>query len=203
MLHIRMQAGVTLTSVASVTDTTLRSLGITTLGQRKKLLAAAAAMVPAADCEYSGSGADAAPAHSSSGCVALPAPEQHHTVASDPMQGMARGSSGSGVTGRITDFFQPKGGRRPAPPPMQTPLDGLLAAAKPRPTIANFFQPAAVASSGARAAGRGGTAGAAGLPAASAPAGGPNASGSKGDVAVRTQQASCLSAVQMLPDDLR
>ncbi len=163
--------------MASLTDTALRSLGITTLGQRKKLLAAAAAMVLAAEDKGVGSSADAAPAHSSSGCATLPAPGQHHTVASAAVQGMTHGSSG--VTGRITDFFQPKGSRRPAPPPMQTPLDGLLAAAKPRPTIANFFQPAAAgSSSGARAAGRGGTAGATGLPAAC----GPNASGNRGEV---------------------
>ena len=185
----------TLASVASVTDTMLRSLGITTLGQRKKLLAAAAAMVPAAEGEIGELGAQATPAHSSSRCAASPAPEQHNTAASTAVQGMTRGSSGSGVTGRITDFFQPKGGRRPAPPLIQTPLDGLLAAAKPRPTIANFFQPAAVGGSGARAAGRGGTAGASGLPAASAPACGPNASGSKGEVVERKEQGTYISAV--------
>ena len=96
------------------------------------------------------------------------------------MQETTRGGSGSGFgTGRITDFFQPKGGRRPVVPPMQTPLDGLLGAAKPRPSIANFFQPAPV---GAGAAGREGMAGASGRAAASAPAGGPNASSTRGEV---------------------
>ena len=189
----------TLAGVASLTDTALRSLGITTLGQRKKLLAAAAAMVPAAGGPGTGPSIAAAPAHSSSGAgAASPSSGQQSAVARPHAQEMPWDGSGSTSGGRITDFFQPKGGPRPAPPPMQAPLDGLLAAAKPRPSIANFFQPAAGGSSGATAGGRSGAAAASGGPAASAPARGPNPSGSRGDAAEHKGASTCSLAVQIV-----
>ena len=186
-----VQAGVMVTSVASLTDTDLRALGIATLGQRKKVLVAAATLATA-------DGSDEAPA-----CDSASAQSGGRRGAQIPADDQARGGSGGGGSkGRITDFFQPKGGPRPAAPAFQAPLDGLLAAARPHATIARFF-PAAPPPSNGGADGQASSAGRA----AAAPARGHNAAGGTGGPLKAVKQdsfgsqtgAECRAAVLCAP----
>ena len=134
------QAGVTLESLVTLTDADLRAHGIVALGQRKKLLSAAAAA-----CSAGHHPADqdqpAAPASSScsAAAVALPSSLAACSLVQHAAAELLRSGGGGVGCGRITDFFQPVGGPRPAAPAFQAPLDGLLAAVKPRASIASFF----------------------------------------------------------------
>ena len=138
-----------LSSLPSLTDGELQQLGVTLLGQRKRIQMAAAQLTPRPPRMT-----HIPPAGPTTFYLGDSSPQQKAGSISLGLRDSAPART------RITDYFEPPGGRKPAPA-FQQPLESLTTAPQRRGSIADFFTrpamtPAVAAAGGPASAPRGG-----------------------------------------------
>ena len=117
----------TLASLSSLTDSALQRLGVTVLGQRKRIQLLAAQIRPSLpnDTYLPPPGAVTSLLQVNNALQKVGGSSEVHETNKPPRT-------------RITDYFEPPGGRKPAPA-FQQPLETLTTAPRPRGSIADFF----------------------------------------------------------------